>query len=128
MRCITNHYDRTWALLVGRVPQISRRAVSVAKPAIIEEEEAEDWIPYTDAGIQKGRTYKQRSNIRSVFQTLCEISEIISDTLYLLYAPGGRLTSRKVLEVYELYLDWYNALWVELRLGQNFTPAVLYIQ
>lgn len=102
--------------------------MSAAKPASIEKEEDEDWVPYTDAGIQAGRTYKQRSNIVSVFRSLCEISEIINDTLYLLYAPGGHLTSRKILGVYELYLDWYNALLVELRLAQNFTPAVLYIQ
>ncbi|KFY92894.1 hypothetical protein V500_03990, partial [Pseudogymnoascus sp. VKM F-4518 (FW-2643)] len=120
--------DSTWSLLVGRVPQISRRAVSAAKPASIQREEEEDWVPYTDAGIQAVRTYKQRSNIVSVFRSLCEISEIISDTLYLLYAPGGHLTSRKILGVYELYLNWYDALLVELRFAQNFTPAGLYIQ
>ncbi|KFY66239.1 hypothetical protein V496_02136 [Pseudogymnoascus sp. VKM F-4515 (FW-2607)] len=119
--------DSTWSLLVGRVPQIARRAVSAVKPAIFEEEEEKGWVPYTDAGIQTGRTYKQRSNIVSVFRSLCEISEIINDTLYLLYAPGGHLTSRKILGAYELYLDWYNALLIELRLAKNYTPAVLYI-
>ena len=100
--------------------------MSAAKPASVEKEEDEDWVPYTDAGLQAGRTYTQRSNYVSVFRSLCEITEIISDTLYLLYAPGGHLTSRKILGVYEIYLDWYNALLVELRLAQNFTPAVLY--
>ena len=126
--CFINYYGRTWSLLVGKVPQISRRAVSAAKPASIEEEEDEDWVPYTDAGLQVDRTYTQKSNIASVFRNLCELSEIISDTLYLLYAPGGHLTSRKILGVYQLYLNWYNALLVEVRLAQNFTPAVLYIQ
>ncbi|KFY32166.1 hypothetical protein V493_00455 [Pseudogymnoascus sp. VKM F-4281 (FW-2241)] len=52
--------DSTWSLLVGRVPQISRKAVSEAKPASIEEKEDEDWVPYTDAGIQVDRTYTQK--------------------------------------------------------------------
>ena len=46
--------------------------------------------------------------------------------MYTLYAPGAHVTSKSLLEAYTLYLRWYDAIPTTLRLGHNFTPAVLF--
>lgn len=48
--------------------------------------------------------------------------------LYTLYAPGTPLTSKSLLACYTKFLSWYEAIPETLRLGQNFTPAVLFAQ
>lgn len=74
------------------------------------------------------RPCTQPSNVRSVFKAFCELSEIIHRCLYILYTPGREVTSRLLLPVYTDYLRWYESLTPALRLGQNFTPAVLFAQ
>jgi len=119
----------------------------VTKPQIIEEVEAADWVPYTDDGnsIQSPskiagfhaddllgapfeRSCTQPSNVRSVYKTFCELSEIVHISLYTLYTPGSPVTGKKLLNVYTKYLKWYDSLPTALRLGHNFTPAVLFAQ
>ncbi|QPC59847.1 hypothetical protein HYE67_002078 [Fusarium culmorum] len=70
---------------------------------------------------------EQRSNERSVYQCFCELSKLIHQSLYLLYSPGKPLTARGLLSIYTEYLDWYDRIPEVLRLGHNFTPAVLFV-
>jgi hypothetical protein len=70
----------------------------------------------------------QPSNIRSVYKTFCELSEIIHRTLYTFYSPGSSVTSKALLEAYSQYIHWYDTIPDTLRLGHNFTPAVLFSQ
>lgn len=70
----------------------------------------------------------QPSNIRNVYKTFCELSEIVHRTLYTLYVPGRRVTSKALLDAYGQYILWYDTISDTLRLGQNFTPAVLFAQ
>lgn len=72
------------------------------------------------------RPCEQPSNVRSVFKSFCELSEVIHKSLYMMYTPGKQVTSKGVLEVYRQYLHWYDELTDVLRLGHNFTPAVLF--
>jgi hypothetical protein len=74
------------------------------------------------------RSCTQPSNVRSVYKTFCELAEIVHKSLYVLYAPGTPVTSTRLLGAYTLYLRWYDAIPTTLRLGQNFTPAVLFAQ
>ena len=45
-----------------------------------------------------------------------------------MYVPGIDLTSKALLECYTKYVRWYDAIPAALRLGHNFTPAVLFAQ
>jgi hypothetical protein len=110
------------------------------------------WIPYTDEGkgippagpalekrreetllnLQLGvplqRSCEQPSNVRSVYKCFCELSELVHQSLYILHSPGRPLTSRDLLNIYTQYLNWYDRIPEVLRLGHNFTPAVLFAQ
>lgn len=74
------------------------------------------------------RSCTQPSNVRSVFKTFCELSEIVHKSLYTLYSPGGPVTGKKLLDAYNLFINWYDGIPTALRLGHNFTPAVLFAQ
>lgn len=106
----------------------------MAKPAIVAHVERSSWVPYTDDGdITKAlpefraltadpgapleRNCTQPSNVRSVYKTFCELSEIVHQALYIFYTPGTPLTSKSLLDVYTKYLNWYDAIPAALRLG-----------
>lgn len=71
---------------------------------------------------------EQPSNVRSVYKCFCELSELVHASLYTLHTPGRPLTSDDLLDTYKQFLDWYDSVPVALKLGQNFTPAVLFAQ
>jgi hypothetical protein len=119
---------RAWSLNIGRIPHFSRAASLVAKPSIIVEVESSEWVPYTDQGIPEIKAASQPSNVRSVYRCFCELAELIHQSLYTLYVPGRRLTMSELLGVYTRFLNWYSSLPEALRLGRNFTPAVLFAQ
>jgi len=75
-----------------------------------------------------GRNTTQPSNIRTVFNCFCQLSEIIHNALYTLHCPAKPVTSRAIIEVYKKYLHWYEDIPAIMRLGQNFTPQVLFVQ
>ncbi|KAK0632950.1 fungal-specific transcription factor domain-containing protein [Immersiella caudata] len=137
--------DHAWSLATGSLPQCSCFPRLPPKPAIIDDIEASLWIPYTDDG--KGisrlasaleqrlsqsegaplqRSCEQPSNVRSVYKCFCELSELVHQSLYVLHSPGRPLTSRDLLSIYTQYLNWYDRIPEVLRLGHNFTPAVLF--
>jgi hypothetical protein len=100
----------------------------VGKPPIIGGMEDQEWVPYTDDGVPLERNCSQPGNLRSVYTSFCELSEVVHDTMFELYQPQGQLSSRTILLAYTKYLDWYSSLPDALRLGQNFTPTVLFTQ
>jgi len=133
-----------WSLATGSLPQCSCFPRLPPKPAIIDDIEASLWIPYTDVGQLKyaasepdadplsgaplQRSCEQPSNVRSVYKCFCELSELVHQSLYILHSPGRPLTSRDLLGIYTQYLNWYDRIPEVLRLGHNFTPAVLFAQ
>lgn len=72
------------------------------------------------------RSCEQPSNVRSVYKCFCELSELVHKSLYVLHSPGTPVTSRDLLNIYTQYLNWYDRIPEVLRLGTNFTPAVLF--
>jgi hypothetical protein len=93
----------------------------MAKPAIVAHVEKAHWVPYTDdgnatmdfpnyrqltasPGVPVHRQWSQPSNVRSVYRTFCELSEIVHRSLYIFYTPGMELTSKALLDVYTQYL------------------------
>ncbi|ESU10515.1 hypothetical protein FGSG_02799 [Fusarium graminearum PH-1] len=93
--------DHAWSLATGSLPQCSCFPHLPPKPAIIGDIEASLWVPYTDDGAPLQRSCQQPSNVRP-------------------------LTARELLNMYTQYLNWYDRIPEVLRLGHNFTPAVLF--
>lgn len=134
-----------WSLATGSLPQCSCFPHLPPKPAIIGDIEASLWVPYTDdgrlnvsktpdpedlraTGAPLQRSCEQPSNVRSVYKCFCELSELVHESLYILHSPGRPLTARDLLSIYTKYLNWYDRIPGVLRLGHNFTPAVLFAQ
>ncbi|KAK0390572.1 hypothetical protein NLU13_0076 [Sarocladium strictum] len=118
--------DHAWSLATGSLPQCSCFPHLPPKPAIISDIEASLWVPYTDDGAPLQRSCSQPSNVRSVYKCFCELSELVHESLYILHSPGKPLTARDLLKIYTQYLNWYDRIPEVLRLGHNFTPAVLF--
>ncbi|KAH7126190.1 fungal-specific transcription factor domain-containing protein [Dactylonectria macrodidyma] len=118
--------DHAWSLATGSLPQCSCFPHLPPKPAIISDIEASLWVPYTDDGAPLQRSCEQPSNVRSVYKCFCELSELVHQSLYILHSPGRPLTARDLLSIYTQYLNWYDRIPEVLRLGHNFTPAVLF--
>ncbi|PBP26673.1 fungal specific transcription factor domain-containing protein [Diplocarpon rosae] len=118
--------DQVWSMTIGRLPHFSRNARLVSKPPIVDNVESSAWVPYTDNGAALEANCEQPSNVRSVYKTFCELSEIVHKSLYLLYTPGKPVTSRNLNKIYTAYIRWYAAIPDTLRLGTNFTPSVLF--
>jgi hypothetical protein len=45
-----------------------------------------------------------------------------------MYAGTDLLTAKDILDQYTKMLDWYSSLPEVLRLGENSTPSVLFVQ
>lgn len=113
-------------MCIGRSPQMDRHEIHIEKPSVIEEIDQQEWVPYTDDGLPLEHEARQPSNIRAVYRSFSELSEIVHDCLIRLYSPSRRMTSKTVLGLYMRYLEWYNDLPGHLKLGLNFTPPVLF--
>ena len=87
-----------------------------------------DWAPYFDNETQSNERVTQTSNVRSVFRGICELSNIIYQSLHLAYSRQGSLTSRDVIDVYGKYLNWYESMLGVLKSGVNSTPTAIFAQ
>ncbi|KAG7435385.1 Nitrogen assimilation transcription factor nit-4 [Fusarium oxysporum f. sp. raphani] len=105
--------DHVYSLATGSLPQCSCFPHLPSKPIIIGEIEASLWVPYTDDGASLQLPCEQPSNERS--------------SLYLMHSPGKPLTAQCLLSTFTEYLNWYDGIPDILRLGQNFTPTVLFV-
>ncbi|KAH7333527.1 fungal-specific transcription factor domain-containing protein [Rhexocercosporidium sp. MPI-PUGE-AT-0058] len=118
--------DEAWSLCSGKLPHFSPRIHLIIKPAIIPEIESMPWVLYTDDGAPLEQNCTQPSNLRSVYETFCELSEIVHRALYTLHTPSSNTISKPLLNTYSQYILWYDKIPDALRLGYNFTPAVLF--
>ncbi|KEY66236.1 hypothetical protein S7711_09262 [Stachybotrys chartarum IBT 7711] len=120
--------DHMWSLATGSLPQFSHFRHLPPKPAIITAIDESLWMPYTDDGASTQLLYQQQSNEQSVYRCLCELSELAHISLYILRSPRRPSITRSLLDIYTRYLTWYEQIPEILRLGINFTPAVLFTQ
>ncbi|KAJ5034985.1 uncharacterized protein L3040_008251 [Drepanopeziza brunnea f. sp. 'multigermtubi'] len=118
--------DQVWSMSIGRLPHFSQNAKLVLKPPIVDHVEATIWVAYTDDGTPLETACTQPSNVRSVYKTFCELSEVVHRSLYMLYTPGQPVTAKRLNQIYTEYIQWYSNLPCTLRLGYNFTPSVLF--
>ncbi|PQK08989.1 hypothetical protein BB8028_0001g10600 [Beauveria bassiana] len=116
---------QTWSLMTGTVPQCTRHIKLPPKPANNTDVETPPWIPYVDGNAHL-LPFIQLSNVRSIYRCFGDLSELVHQSLYLLFCPEETLTATTLLQNYHQYLDWYDQLPEALRLGYNSTPAVLF--
>jgi hypothetical protein len=119
---------RAWSLAASRLPQVSQGGVLIRGPTVFNRDELREWIPYADDQLPQGLYLRQPSNIRAVYNSLCELSRTIHSTLYVISADTGPLISQNILDRYTQMLAWYGSLPEVLRLGGNSTPSVLFVQ
>jgi hypothetical protein len=100
----------------------------IREPTVFDSDELREWIPYAGDQIPQGLDLRQPSNVRAVYRSLCELSTIIHHILYVMYADANSLMSRDILDRYTQLLGWYDSLPEVLRLGDNSTPSVLFVQ
>ncbi|POS83075.1 hypothetical protein EPUL_004409 [Erysiphe pulchra] len=117
--------DQAWSLSCGRLPQFSENIKFVKKPRMVEEKGSTDWSQFSKDAKSKFVS-SQASNDWNVFVTFCDLSEIIHRSLYILYSPREIVTSFKLIACYTEYLHWYDSNPTKIRLGQIFTPAILF--
>lgn len=86
------------------------------------------WSRLTFSGSPRQSHHKQASNATSIYNCFCQLTETISGTMYTLYSPVSTITGEVLLNIYTLYLDWYDQMPDALRLGLNSTPSVLVSQ
>jgi len=118
---------RAWSLCIERPSQVIPGQIEIPKPEEVKEIENEDWRPLTDAGLTSPNN-GQLNNVRSVYRCFSELSEIINEGAFQVYARSQQLESHSLLSTYQKLLEWYEALPDQLRLGRNFTPTVLFTQ
>lgn len=100
----------------------------IAKIPLIESIENSLWAPYRDDSMEHERSFEEPSNVRTIHRYFCELSEIIHNSLYVLYSPGGTLSSTTLLEIYPHYLAWKESLPESCHLVTTPIPAVLHLQ
>ena len=61
-------------------------------------------------------------------RVMSALAEIVSDTIFMFYAPRERFTSKKLLDFYARYTRWFDNLPDKLRLQEVSTPHVLVMQ
>ena len=127
--CANDAYSRAWSICLGRISQLPRAAISLDKPTIVPQLEAQPWRPFIDIEIL-GSPMEQPSQTHTMLTHFSLLSEIVNDTVFMFYAPRERFTSKKLLDFYSRYKRWYAALPTGLRLTSNDAslPQVLLLQ
>ncbi len=91
-------------------------------PAIIQEEDEDEWIAYD---ISRPRKPSLRS---STFHAVAELSKIVNSTLLMFFAPTKVLSGHTLLDEYHKYTQWYAKLPQALVTTEDATPHVLSMQ
>jgi len=119
--------DLAWSTVMRRVPHLSLHELPTVYPVRPEPEELREWLPYTGDGVPIDENLTQMSNTRTIHIAMCSLSEILRGSLYVLHVPVRLLNARDVLHIYTRYLAWHDSLAATLRLGENSTPAVIFM-
>ncbi|KAF2809283.1 uncharacterized protein BDZ99DRAFT_443474 [Mytilinidion resinicola] len=111
--CFT--FDTAWSLAIGRISQLPRTAINLDKPILEEPVALEKGQLFLDASRESQPVFTNRQFLQG-FSTL---SELVSDSLFMFYAPRERFTSRRLLDTYCKYKNWYKSLPKALQLDPN---------
>lgn len=98
--------DTVWSICVGRISQLPRAAITLDKPILNEPAAGSKSDIYSAASHKPSGTLTNRMFLQE-FSTL---SELINDNNFTFFAPKERFTSRRLLDCYTKYQDWYKNL------------------
>lgn len=134
---------------MGRMPQLPSSMVTCPKPDVFPSEDADNWHPYTDAGLCTANP--QPSRIRAVSLRISMLCEISNDVLLSFYNPtpgispgaatadpssiiakvfqqgktGATSEFKKLSELFTRLEDWRKRLPPELEAKEGALPSVL---
>lgn len=94
----------------------------------MEQYDSRPWRPYNGYGIENIPDAEQPNLTQRLAQQFSLLTEIVSDTIFMFYAPRERFTSKKLLDFHARYKRWYSKLPEKLRLRNVSTPHVLVLQ
>lgn len=100
-------FQTAWGICVGRISCLPHAAITVDKPPVRTQLENKPWTPCGDPREQQ---LSQQSRIHTILIQNSLLAEIVNDTIHMFYAPRGRTNSRKLLQLYSRFQDWYKAL------------------
>ncbi|KAK8141432.1 hypothetical protein G3M48_010529 [Beauveria asiatica] len=121
--------DQSWSSIeTCSLPCFSSRLIKPPKPPTLPNIEDSLWLPYTDSGTPSNCFHGQPSHVRSVFKCYAELSELTHQILYLFHSPEEPVTAKRLLDIYRNFATWFDNVPTALRMGYNFTPAVLFSQ
>ena len=126
-------FDKAWSNYLGRLPQLPKNTYNVAKYDVFPDEDAESWLPYTDAGFDQSS--KQPSRTRAASLQLSKLCEISSDLLLFFYHPnhigrssGKSVELKKLSELHRRLEDWKKELPKEFEAKDGQLPNVILTQ
>jgi hypothetical protein len=123
--------ETAWAISVGRISALPRTAIQLEKPVLTESLEGKIWMPYTDDNTPQFLSkYAQPKLTYNVLNQLSLLSEIVSDTVQMFYAPREPTTSRRLLQHHSRFQQWYSNLPMLLAVRQDAPtlPQILSLQ
>ena len=123
--------ETAWAICVGRISALPRTAIRLAKPTLRENLEVKLWKPYGDPRNQQETSYlEQPSFAYNLLLQSSLLSEIVNDTVQMFYAPRDRITSRKLQQHHDRFLQWHRNLPPVLAIKQDgpTLPQILTLQ
>ena len=127
------NFDKCWSNYLGRLPQIPKSMLNVAKFDVFPDEDASPWMPLTDKGFDESG--QQPSRTRAAALHLSSLCEISSDLLLFFYHPnhmhrstGKTVELKKLSELHKRLEEWRKNLPKEFEPGDGQLPNVILMQ
>jgi hypothetical protein len=118
--------DTVWSICVGRISQLPRAAITLDKPILDES----PTTPQPEAFASPAQVLPSPVTSRMFLQEFSTLSELINDNNYMFFAPKERFTSRRLLECFDRYQQWYKNLPQQLKLDgiRDPQPHIIVLQ
>lgn len=101
--------ETIYGMALGRISCLQTTAIHLQKPVPRDNLEKKIWKPHGDPR-QPEPGLDQPAFTYTVLVSASGLTEIVSDTLQMFYAPRDRITSRKLELHHERFLRWHNDL------------------
>lgn len=126
-------FDKCWSNYLGRLPQLPSSTVAVPKFDVFPDEEASQWIPYTDSGFSTA--HAQPARTRAVALQISKLCEISNDLMGHFYNPtdiektkGKAAELRKLSDIHTRLETWRRELPKEMEPKEGGLSSVLVMQ
>ena len=123
-------FDKCWSNYLGRLPQLPTSMITAPKPEVFPDEEAVEWVPYSDSGYSQANA--QPSRTRAVALQVTKLCEISNDLMNNFYNPTeieksrGRAQELKLLSSIHTRLEaWRRDLPKEMEPREGGLASIL---